>query len=185
MTTTWYLNSVSLSQNRAVTDAVQTIAESYKCKPIEGMLSHQLKQFEIDGEKSIIQNPNEVQRKEHEKTSFELHEVYAIDVLVSSGEGVVSVGTILFGFSKPFFLTCLSQGSRDGDEDDGLQEDQRDVHVEDEGLPGPLHGGVEQVRDDALLPPQLGGREEGPDGGGGVRLAQAPGTIPRPLREAE
>ena len=77
-------------QNHAVTNIVQTIAESYKCKPIEGMLSHQLKQFEIDGEKSIIQNPNEIQRKEHEKSSFELHEVYAIDVLVSTGEGVVS-----------------------------------------------------------------------------------------------
>lgn len=76
------------TENHAVTNIVQTIAESYKCKPIEGMLSHQLKQFEIDGEKSIIQNPNEIQRKEHEKSSFELHEVYAIDVLVSTGEGV-------------------------------------------------------------------------------------------------
>ncbi|XP_057375274.1 proliferation-associated protein 2G4-like [Daphnia carinata] len=76
------------TENQAVTNVVQTVAESYKCKPIEGMLSHQLKQFEIDGEKSIIQNPNEIQRKEHEKTTFELHEVYAIDVLVSSGEGV-------------------------------------------------------------------------------------------------
>lgn len=76
------------NENVAVTGTVQTIAETYKCKPIEGMLSHQLKQFEIDGEKSIIQNPNEVQRKEHEKTTFELHEVYAIDVLVSTGEGV-------------------------------------------------------------------------------------------------
>nr|CAH0100298.1 unnamed protein product [Daphnia galeata] len=76
------------TENHAVTSVVQTVAESYKCKPIEGMLSHQLKQFEIDGEKSIIQNPNEIQRKEHEKSTFELHEVYAIDVLVSSGEGV-------------------------------------------------------------------------------------------------
>lgn len=52
------------------------------------MLSHQLKQFKIDGEKTIIQNPNEAQRKEHEKCEFALHEVYAIDVLVSTGEGV-------------------------------------------------------------------------------------------------
>lgn len=52
------------------------------------MLSHQLKQGKIDGEKTIIQNPNEAQRKEHEKCDFELHEVYAVDVLVSSGEGV-------------------------------------------------------------------------------------------------
>lgn len=52
------------------------------------MLSHQLKQFKIDGEKTIIQNPNEAQRKEHEKCDFALHEVYAIDVLISTGEGV-------------------------------------------------------------------------------------------------
>jgi len=73
--------------NNTVTDTIQKLAESYKCKPVEGMLSHQLKQFRIDGEKSIIQNPTEAQRKEHEKCEFEVHEVYAIDVLVSTGEG--------------------------------------------------------------------------------------------------
>ncbi|XP_053952638.1 proliferation-associated protein 2G4 [Anastrepha ludens] len=76
------------NSNYTITDAVQQISESYKCKPIEGMLSHELKQFKIDGEKTIIQNPNENQRKEHEKCTFETHEVYAIDVIVSSGEGV-------------------------------------------------------------------------------------------------
>lgn len=73
-----------------ITDAVQKVCESFKCKPIEGMLSHQLKQFTIDGEKTIIQNPNEAQKKEHEKFEFQTHEVYAMDVLVSTGEGVVS-----------------------------------------------------------------------------------------------
>ncbi|XP_068142705.1 proliferation-associated protein 2G4 [Drosophila tropicalis] len=76
------------ANNYSITDAVQQISESYKCKPIEGMLSHELKQFKIDGEKTIIQNPSEAQRKEHEKCTFETHEVYAIDVIVSSGEGV-------------------------------------------------------------------------------------------------
>lgn len=76
------------ASNYAITEAVQQVAESYKCKPLEGMLSHQLKQFKIDGEKTIIQNPSEAQRKEHEKCTFETHEVYAIDVIVSSGEGV-------------------------------------------------------------------------------------------------
>lgn len=76
------------NNNYAITDAVQQISESYKCKPIEGMLSHELKQFKIDGEKTIIQNPSEAQRKEHEKCNFETHEVYAIDVIVSSGEGI-------------------------------------------------------------------------------------------------
>jgi hypothetical protein len=55
------------------------------------MLSHQLKQFEINGEKTVIQNPSENQRKENEKSTFELYEVYAIDVLLSSGEGKVSL----------------------------------------------------------------------------------------------
>merc|ERR1711970_1397542 len=70
-----------------VTDTVQKIAESFNCKPVEGMLSHQLEQNRIDGEKTIIQNPTEAQRKEHDKYEFEQHEVYAVDVLISSGEG--------------------------------------------------------------------------------------------------
>lgn len=45
------------------------------------MLSHQLKQFKIDGEKTIIQNPNDAQKKEHEKFTLETHEVYKINCL--------------------------------------------------------------------------------------------------------
>ena len=78
-------------ENYAVTDAIQKVAESFKCKPISGMLSHQLKRERIDGEKSIIQNPTEAQRKEHDKCEFDVHEVYAIDVLISTGEGKVSL----------------------------------------------------------------------------------------------
>lgn len=55
------------------------------------MLSHQLKQGKIDGEKTIIQNPTDAQKKEHEKFELETHEVYAMDVLISTGEGVVSI----------------------------------------------------------------------------------------------
>eukprot|EP00088_Acartia_fossae_P021784 TRINITY_DN2312_c0_g1_i1.p1 TRINITY_DN2312_c0_g1~~TRINITY_DN2312_c0_g1_i1.p1 ORF type:complete len:393 (-),score=89.73 TRINITY_DN2312_c0_g1_i1:303-1481(-) len=70
-----------------VTDTVSKIAEAFECKPVEGMLSHQLEQNRIDGEKTIIQNPSEAQRKEHEKYEFETNEVYAVDVLISTGEG--------------------------------------------------------------------------------------------------
>jgi len=41
----------------------------------------------IDGDKKIYQNPTEMQRRDNEKEEFALHEVYAVDVLVSSGEG--------------------------------------------------------------------------------------------------
>ncbi|XP_026277136.1 proliferation-associated protein 2G4 [Frankliniella occidentalis] len=76
------------NETYSITNAVQKICEDYKCKPVEGMLSHQLKQYRIDGEKTVIQNPNEAQKKEHEKFTLEVHEVYAMDVLVSTGEGV-------------------------------------------------------------------------------------------------
>jgi len=75
------------NESDKVTSTVGSIAEVFKCKPIEGMLSHQLMQNRIDGEKSIIQNPNEAQRKEYEKCTFEVNEVYAVDVLISTGEG--------------------------------------------------------------------------------------------------
>jgi len=46
-----------------VTDAVQKIAEDYKCKPIEGMLSHQLNQDVIDGEKNNYSKSNRRTKK--------------------------------------------------------------------------------------------------------------------------
>lgn len=70
------------------------------------MLSHQLKQGKIDGEKTIIQNPTDAQKREHEKFDLETHEVYAMDVLVSTGEGVVSIIMVnedIFGL----LVSCL------------------------------------------------------------------------------
>nr|CAB3264619.1 proliferation-associated protein 2G4 [Phallusia mammillata] len=75
------------NKTNEVTKAVDKISESFKCKAVQGMLSHQLQYNRIDGEKTIIQNPNEKQRQDHEESEFEVHEVFAVDCLVSSGEG--------------------------------------------------------------------------------------------------
>uniref|UniRef100_A0A8I5TPC8 Peptidase M24 domain-containing protein n=1 Tax=Pongo abelii TaxID=9601 RepID=A0A8I5TPC8_PONAB len=75
------------NQNTQVTEALNKAAHSLNCTPIEGMLSHQLKQHVVDGEKTIIQNLTDQQKKDHEKVELAVHEVYAVDVLVSSGEG--------------------------------------------------------------------------------------------------
>lgn len=75
------------NENYAVTDTITKIAKTYKCKPIEGMLSFQLQKGRIDGEKTIIQNPTDAQRKEVEKQTFEKYEAYGVDVIVSTGEG--------------------------------------------------------------------------------------------------
>ncbi|CAF0987401.1 unnamed protein product [Adineta steineri] len=73
--------------NTAVTEVIDRIASAYHCKPVEGMISYQMSRGIIDGEKKIYQNPSEMQRRDIEKQEFGLHEVYAVDVLVSSGEG--------------------------------------------------------------------------------------------------
>ncbi len=45
-------------------------------------------------------------RKEHERCEFEVHEVYAIDVLISSGEGKVR-------FLKIYILIMVASASND------------------------------------------------------------------------
>jgi curved DNA binding protein len=75
------------NNNNQVTEAVNKVAKEFKCTAVEGMLSHQLQQNIIDGEKTIIQNPTEPQKKDHKKVEFEKYEVYGIDVLISSGDG--------------------------------------------------------------------------------------------------
>uniref|UniRef100_A0A7N8Y7K7 Proliferation-associated 2G4, b n=1 Tax=Mastacembelus armatus TaxID=205130 RepID=A0A7N8Y7K7_9TELE len=98
------------SQNTQVTEAWNKIAKSFKCSPIEGMLSHQLKQHVIDGEKTIIQNPTDQQKKDHEKAEFEVHEVYAVDVLISvrlEDEDISDILHNLFLLSSPYFSFLL------------------------------------------------------------------------------
>ncbi|CAG9539840.1 unnamed protein product [Cercopithifilaria johnstoni] len=76
-----------LYKNVEITDMIDKIANIYQVKPVENMLSHELRKNKIDGEKQIIQNPGEKQRSEMTKCSFEKFEVYAIDILMSTGEG--------------------------------------------------------------------------------------------------
>lgn len=74
-------------KNVEITDVIQKVAESFKCKPVENMLSHQLKRNKIDGEKQVIQNPGEKQRQELEKCDFEQYDVFALDILITTGDG--------------------------------------------------------------------------------------------------
>ncbi|VDK76350.1 unnamed protein product [Onchocerca ochengi] len=75
-----------LYKNMEITDMIDKIANIYQVKPVENMLSHELRKNKIDGEKQIIQNPGEKQRSEMTKCSFEKFEVYAIDILMSTGK---------------------------------------------------------------------------------------------------
>jgi len=73
-------------ENTEVTETVTKIGEAFECKPVEGMVSHNLEQNIIDGEKTI-NNCLEGQAKDREVHEFKQHEVYAVDVLLSTGDG--------------------------------------------------------------------------------------------------
>ena len=75
-------------QNKEVTDALQKVAAAYDCKIVEGVLSHHLKQFVIDGNKVVLNLSCPDTRVDD--AEFGENEVYAIDIVTSTGEGKVS-----------------------------------------------------------------------------------------------
>merc|ERR1719183_708995 len=71
--------------NAMVTEAFAKVAEEFKCKPVQGVLSHQLKKHVIDGNQSIISV--ETPEEKVDEFEFEMNEVYCLDVVMSTGEG--------------------------------------------------------------------------------------------------
>ncbi|KAL8517228.1 hypothetical protein ACS0TY_015450 [Phlomoides rotata] len=72
-------------KNKDVSEAIQKVAAAYDCKIVEGVLSHQMKQFVIDGNKVVLSVPGTDTRVDD--AEFEENEVYAIDIVTSTGEG--------------------------------------------------------------------------------------------------
>lgn len=71
--------------NTMVTAAFAKVADEFKCKPVQGVLSHQLKKHVIDGNQSIISVETPEERVD--EFEFEMNEVYCLDVVMSTGEG--------------------------------------------------------------------------------------------------
>jgi methionine aminopeptidase len=67
-----------------VTSAVKQVAKDYGVNLLQGVLSHQLKRYVIDGNKVVIQ------REEHDQkvadATFEANEVYAVDIALCTGD---------------------------------------------------------------------------------------------------
>jgi len=72
-------------KNTEVTEAIAAVAASFNVTPVEGVLSHQMKRFVIDGNKAIINKATPDQKVD--EFTFEEYEVYAIDIVMSTGEG--------------------------------------------------------------------------------------------------
>jgi curved DNA binding protein len=72
-------------KNTQLSELVERVAKAYGVAPLEGVLSHSLYRYVIDGNKVIMNKPTPDQRVE--ECAVEEHDVWAIDVVMSSGEG--------------------------------------------------------------------------------------------------
>jgi len=72
-------------KNTDVTEAIEKVAKEFGCESMEGVLSHQMKRFVIDGNKTII-NKSTLEHKVDE-FEFEENQVFAVDIVMSTGEG--------------------------------------------------------------------------------------------------
>jgi len=71
--------------NTQVTEMLSKVAEEFNCKPVQGVLSHQVKKHVIDGNKCIL--GAETADEKVDEIEFEMNEVYCIDIVMSTGEG--------------------------------------------------------------------------------------------------
>eukprot|EP00877_Chromochloris_zofingiensis_P000802 jgi/Chrzof1/10722/Cz05g10020.t1 len=68
-----------------VPDKLAQCVEAFDCNLVEGVMMHQMKQFVIDGNKVVLNRTSPEHRVEDDE--FQPNEVYAIDIVVSTGEG--------------------------------------------------------------------------------------------------
>jgi curved DNA binding protein len=83
--------------NADVTAAVEKVAEAYGVTPISSVRMHQMKRFVLDGVKEVALKTPTPEEQEEEKLppcTFEQHEVYAVDVAMSSGDGNARPGDL-------------------------------------------------------------------------------------------
>jgi len=73
------------NKNSQVTDIIGKVAEDFKVTPVAGVLSHNMTRFVIDGPKVIINKPDVDQKVE--EVTFEPNQVWAIDMVFSTGDG--------------------------------------------------------------------------------------------------
>lgn len=73
--------------NNEVTDVIEKVAKDFEVTPVEGVLSHIMKRYVIDGSK-VAMNRRDVENGTRvDEWEFEENEVYAMDIVMSTGEG--------------------------------------------------------------------------------------------------
>jgi curved DNA binding protein len=72
-------------KNAEMTDVIQRSAEAFQVNPVQGVLSHNMSRFVIDGDKVVIGKED----LENKVADFEFapNDVFAIDIVMTTGEG--------------------------------------------------------------------------------------------------
>jgi len=73
------------TKNTKVTEVIAKIAKDFNVNPVQGVLSHEMTRFVMDGENVII-NRTEIDQKVDE-IEFAPNQVWAIDIVMCSGDG--------------------------------------------------------------------------------------------------
>lgn len=77
-------------KNTAVTSMIAKVAKTFHVNAVEGVFSHEVKRFEIDGEKVVANAIPETPLTGENKTKeveFGVHEVWGLDIVLSTGTG--------------------------------------------------------------------------------------------------
>ena len=76
------------TQNAQVTLAIEKSAKTFKTEPMDSVLSHEMRQYVIDHDNTII-SKDTPERKVAE-FEFQDHQVFGIDIMMSSGMMIIS-----------------------------------------------------------------------------------------------
>jgi hypothetical protein len=82
-----YLHPSRGKNSLDITNVIDKITKSYGVSAVENMVSQEVSKYKINAEKQIMQNPSDDQKTKNEKYTFENYEVFAIDVLITTGDG--------------------------------------------------------------------------------------------------
>ncbi|CAH8613715.1 unnamed protein product [Schistosoma rodhaini] len=74
-------------ENLKASEIVSKTVMDFNCHAVEGMQCHQMKKLVYDAEKNIVFSPTEEQKKTVEKCTFNINDVWNVDIIVSTGDG--------------------------------------------------------------------------------------------------
>jgi len=75
----------SKNKNSQVTLAITKAAQQFKCEPMDSVLSHEMRQYVIDADNTIISK--ETPDRKVVEFEFEDNQVFGIDIIMSTGRG--------------------------------------------------------------------------------------------------